>query len=128
MEFEKINLIIVSSEDLTKILPIKNRNYIAELVRDHNFPRDTHNQYPLIDFIKRYVEYQDELCEKKILKIRELKPQDELARKSAELKDLELKEKQKKLIDSSIVNFAWLNEIHIINTELDGFSIKISDK
>ena len=50
MKFEQIENIIVNSEDITKILPIKNRAYIAELVKDHNFPRAEHNQYPLVDF------------------------------------------------------------------------------
>lgn len=124
MKFEQIENIVVTSEDLAKLLPIKNRNYISELVRDHKFPRVKHNQYPLVDFIKRYVSYLDELCEDRLKKIREENTRSRLERANAEIKELALAEKRGGLLDAELVSDAWLNEMAVIVSELETFPTK----
>lgn len=126
MEIKEILNIEVSSETLADLLGIKNRNYISELVNKHNFPRSGFNQYPLIPFMQRWNIYQKKKFIRKMNQIRAEKPQDDLARKSAKLKEIQIQEKIKTLINAKDVYNAWMNEISIISSLLDGVEIKAS--
>lgn len=124
MKYTDIKNIIVGSEDLTEVLPIKNRNYVAELVRDHKFPREGHNQYPLFDFIRRYIDYLNEMHIKQIEEIRKLKPSEEKDRFIAKLKELEYEEKKKNSLPKDEVVKIFLDANVIIISSFEGWLIK----
>jgi phage terminase Nu1 subunit (DNA packaging protein) len=127
MEYNQLNNAVVSSEDLCKILPIKNRNYIAELVRFHNFPRIAHNEYPLIKFVQRYIEYQNELNEKRIAKVRdESSTRSRLERAQAETKEFDLEVKKGSLVNIDVVKDAWFTETQMIINQLETFPIFVA--
>ena len=124
MEFDQLNTAIVSSEDLCKILPIKNKSYVTELAREHSFPRIGHNRYPLIEFIKRWIQYQEELLDKKLQKMKEeTSTKSRLEKASAENKEFDLEIKRGTLIKVDEVKDAWLTEIQMIVNTLESFPI-----
>jgi hypothetical protein len=100
--------------------------YINELVNDHGLPREEHNKYNLIKCFQWFIVYIKENHTAEILRLKREKPQDDLARNSARLKELEILEKEKKLFDSDDVTMAWLNEIKIFGEMLDTICINLA--
>lgn len=96
MEISDLKNITVSSKTLENLFGYDHR-YISELVEKHRLPKKAHNQYPLLDCIKWYINYQAELHEKKIKEVRKGNSRFRLEVAQAALKELELKEKQNEL-------------------------------
>jgi len=119
----------VTRKAIAELLKYKNENYINELCNDHNAPKSGHDSYPLFEFIQWYIfSYLDGKHRGEVERLKAEKPQDDLARKSAELKELLIQEKKKILINAGAVESAWLNEISVISSYLDSVSIKASSK
>jgi len=121
MDIEKLN---IGRKQLAKIYNYS-ENHINLLVKKYGAPKNTgHNSYPLVDFIRWHTNYLDEQHKEGLQKIKSDKPQDVLAIKSAELKDLLIREKRGELVLATDVEDSWLNEIAVINAGLDGMAIK----
>lgn len=113
----------LTRKELSKILGF-NDKYINELEREYGLPKETWNKYDINKMIPWLMEYKDTIHKKNIEKIKSDKPQDVLAIKSAEYKDLLIREKRGELVPATAVEDAWVNEISVINAELDSFPIK----
>lgn len=110
MEIAELKNIIVSSKVLCQILDYDHR-YISELVNDHGLPKIAHNKYPLLECIEWDKKYQKQLAEKKIKEARDTRSRLEAAQ--AELKELELKEKQNELGPVAEFELAMKNEVSL---------------
>lgn len=115
----------IGSEEMAKILKIENRNYISELVADHNFPRKDHNKYPLVPFIQRWIEYQEELHQEKIKRIKEKDAQNRLANANAELREMEIAIKRGTLIEANNLEDVLDNQASIYIKSLNVLKTKI---
>ena len=123
---EKANL--VTRKELAKLLGYKNEKYINELERDFGLPKKDFNKYDIYEVIEWFIGYKENLHKKELEKIKETKPQDELARKSARLKELEILEREGKLIDAELNKIVWLEEYKMLSEKLDMFSIAAAGK
>lgn len=112
---------IVTRKILAEILSVS-ENYINEL----GVPKVAYNQYNLVDCVKWYLKYLDDMNKKAIERVKQEKPQDDLARKSAELKQLQIDEARGRLIDKDEVFDAVLTVIQIIIANIDVLAIKAS--
>lgn len=117
--------ITVSSEEMAEILKIKNRNYISELVADHGFPKTDYNKYPVIAFIQRWIEYQEELHQLEIKRIKEKDAQNRLANANAELREMEIAIKRGSLIESICLKDVLDNQASIYVKSLNVLGTKI---
>lgn len=100
------------------------QNWADKYIREGNQVRinNVKGQYDFILFTKcRHQEILTELD-----KIRRDKPQDALALKNTELKELQLQRELKKLIDADEVARAWTDEIQIIIANVDGIYPKMA--
>lgn len=121
MEIQHLKNVTVSSEVISEVLNL-NKKYISQLVREKKFPKASHNSYPLIEFIQRFIEYKNELNENEKRKIRELvSNRDRLEKAQADLKEIELEEKQKKLIPSDEVESVMLTAAQVYVKGLEAF-------
>ena len=111
--------IILSRKDLAELFGYKNEGYINELEKDYGLPKVDWNKYELSACLKWFLQYKEEIHQKEIEKTKAAKPQDDLARKNAQLKQLEIEEKTGLLIDADLVRNAWLNEVTIFVSALD---------
>ena len=125
MELKDLENIEVSPKDLCVFLDFENPNYLSNLVKNHNFVRSAHGKYPVIANVKRKIEYMKELHQDEIKKIREGNSRSRLESAQAELKELELKEKQGEL--GSVVEFerAMKNEIAIFIKYIIAFGTQL---
>lgn len=119
----KIKEVIVSTGELAGLFDVADK-YISQLVLEHGLPKIAKNKFNLYDCVKWRFGYLNENHKQEVERIRSDKPQDILAIKSAEYKDLLIREKRGELVQASLVGDSWLNEVSVINAELDGFSIK----
>lgn len=88
-EVLKKKVIKVNSKQLINLFGYKNTNYIYELVKLQGAPGQcSRNQYDLIEWLRWYKTYRDRMLEKKLNEIREASPQDLLASRNHELKEL----------------------------------------
>ena len=126
LKITEIKKIKVDRKTLAALLGYKNENSINNLVSKDGAPRVDHNEYPLFEFIQWHRDYLEKIHEAEIQKIKSEKPQDLLARRNADLKELELKEKRNELIPREQVKEAWLNEIQVIKMSFQGLGIKAS--
>lgn len=117
----------VSSEEMAEILKIKNRNYISVLVADHAFPRADFNKYPLVKFMQRWIEYQEEIHCKEIEKIREGNSRERLERGRAELIEMEIAIKHGTLVDSRHLEDALNNEVSLYVRGLEVLKTKMAN-
>jgi len=113
MDIKELQNIEVSAKILTEILGFKNSNYLPELVKDHGFIRSAHGKYPLLKNIQRFITYQEELHQVDVKKIREGNSRSRLDHAQAELKELELKEKQNELGPVAEFELAMKNEVSL---------------
>jgi len=113
MELSELNKIEVSGKNLCEILDFKNSNYLSELVRDHGFIRSAHGKFPLVANVKRKITYLQEIFEQQKKDIRESNTRSRLEAAQAELKELELKEKQNELGPVAEFELAMKNEISL---------------
>lgn len=111
---------------MAALLGYKNENSINNLVSKEGAPRLSHNEYPLFEFIQWHRDYLTKIHQSEIEKIKSEKPQDELARKNAELKDILIKQKSGNLLNAHLVESEWLEKENMIVSNLDGFVIKAS--
>lgn len=124
MNIDTLKNLSVGRKEIAHVCKYTNENYINELVSKGAPKNSEHNSYPLIDFIQWHIDYLKENFDREVERIKSEKPQDNLARKSAELKDLLIREKRGELGRISSFKDAWLNEMLVVNSELDGFPIK----
>lgn len=110
--------LILESIEIADILGYK-RNYISELVNKHGMPKKGFNKFDLREVIPWHIQHMNKIHVEEIEKIRSDKPQDELARKQAKLKQMDIEERQEKLIDADLVRMAWLNEIKVFDLNID---------
>lgn len=120
MDISELNKIEVSSKVFCDIVGIKNSNYLSELVKDHGFIRSAHGKYPLLQNFKRFISYQDELHDIDIKKIREGNSKSRLDNAQAELKELELKEKQNQLGPIAEFELAHKNQALLFKKAIEG--------
>lgn len=119
-----INLINVKRKILSDLFNCS-ENYINEL-HTLGMPKNGYDSYPLIDCLKWKRVYDEDLHQKELARAKSEKPQDDLARKSARLKELEIMEREGRLIDYDINKQAWLNEYKMLGDKLDMFGITIT--
>ncbi|MBK8609117.1 MAG: hypothetical protein IPL84_04020 [Chitinophagaceae bacterium] len=125
MEITELKNIEVSSKVLCEILGFKNSNYLSELVKDHGFIKSGHGKYPLLANIQRNFSYQEELHHAEIKKIREGNSRSRLDTVQAELKELELKEKQGELGKISEFKLALKNIVLLLKKGLDALETRL---
>lgn len=127
MRMDQVELIVLSCEDIANLLQIST-NYVNELVRDQGFPKATYNQYPMVEFIRKYISYQMDLNKNKIKKMKEelseAKPRFDIA--AARLKELELEEKEGSLVPVSKVKEFTLNRAILYTKSLDALKTKLN--
>lgn len=126
LNITEIKKIKVNRKTLAALLGYKNENSINNLVSVHAAPRSDHNEYPLFDFIIWHREYVEKNHQAEIDRVKSEKPQDLLARRNAELKEIELQQKRKELIPFTQVQLAWLNEFQMLKMSFQGLGIKAS--
>ncbi len=119
--------IIVERSELAIALDVADK-YINELENKGIVKKIKHNQYKLLDNFQAYIIYLRELNKKELERVRSEKPSDDLARKSARLKELEILEREGKLIDAELNKIAWLEEYKMLSEKLDMFSIAAAGK
>lgn len=117
---------IVGSEELARILGFKNRNYISELVKDKGMPKEDWNKFDLYKVIPWFLQLKEEQYKDEIRKVRAEKPQDDLARKSTELKDLQIQEMKGALVDKEQVLAAVLSLIGVLKSAFKSLSPKVA--
>jgi hypothetical protein len=116
---------IITRKELAEILGYDEK-YINQLVDEKGLPRLQFNQYDLIEVVKWWKNYIEELHREELKRVRAFKPQDELALKSARLKELEILEREGKLIEVDLVRSAWLEEIKLLKELLDSLGARLS--
>jgi len=116
---------IITRKELAEILGYDER-YINQLVNEKGLPRLEFNQYDLIEVVKWWKNYIEELHQEELKRVRVTKPQDELALKSARLKELEILEREGKLIEVDLVRSAWLEEMKLLKELLDSLGARLS--
>jgi hypothetical protein len=126
MTLKEIKNIIVGRKVIADLLGYKNEKYINELEKDADLPKIKHNQYPLFDCFRWYVEYLKSNHEKEIDRVKSDKPQDDLARKNAELKQIELDRQNLRLLDREELFPALLNEYGIFKTSNEGQGARLA--
>lgn len=124
LNYEELNNVNVDRKTLAQLLLV-NEKYINELSTERGLPRIDYNTYRLIDVLTWYFKYKDELTKKIVEKIKSTKPQDELALKSARLKELEILEREGKLIDIEEVKLAWISEYKKFEELLEGMLARL---
>ena len=126
MDIKELEIIEVSPKILCEILDFENSNYLSELVKDHGFVRAAHGKYPLVKNIKRKIEYQKELHQDEIKKIREQEStRTRLERVQAEIKELELAEKKLSLIPVTDLDIVMTNQAQIYIKSLNALKTKL---
>lgn len=118
----------LTRKGVAKLLNYKNEKYINELERDFGLPKINWNKYDIYQVIQWYINYIEGIHTKEIQKLKEEKPQDELARKSARLKELEIQEREGKLVDLDYVKWAWIEEYKLLDEILAGIGAKLAPK
>ena len=120
---------------LAKLFGIHNENYLNELVRDFGLPQIDNNKYDWNECLKWFIKYQEMKHNKAIEKIKSDKPQDDLARKNARLKQLQIDELEGRLVDVDLVKDYWNIELSTLRTSLRGLGgvlatrlLKINDQ
>jgi len=125
MEISELKKIIVSAKTLSEVLGYDYR-YIAELVKDHDLPKIAHNQYSLFDCINWNKNYQAQLHQDEIKKIREQEStRTRLERAQAEYKELELAEKKLSLIPVTDLDIVMTNQAQIYIKSLNALKTKL---
>jgi hypothetical protein len=122
MELNEINIRRLQVAELFGL----DEKYINELVSSHGLPKEGHNEYNLVKCLKWFVAYKDELHIRECNRIKQEKPQDHLARKSAEKKDLEIQIMQNKLIEADTVRMAISNIFILLSQWLDTMGVRLA--
>lgn len=125
LEKENTKLQFFTRAQVGKLLGYHEK-YINELEIKFNLPKAGFNKYNIFEVVKWFVVYTEQKHKAETERIKAEKPQDLLARKSAELKEIVIQEKNKNLINLSQVKSAWLSEINTISSILDALPIKAS--
>lgn len=120
----KIKEVIVSTSELAKLFDVSDK-YISQLVLDHGMPKVAKNKFNLYDCVKWRFDYNEEIYEDRLKKIREENTKSRLERANAELKELELAEKRGSLIPAESVERAKLNDAIIYIKSLDALKTKL---
>lgn len=124
MSIDELNKINVGRKELAAILDY-HENHINYLVTKEGAPKnEEHNSYSLVGFIKWWKKYFERTKEEEIQRVKNAKPQDQLALNSSRLKELQIKEKEGELVSAADVNDAWQNEMAVLNAKVDGLPIK----
>jgi hypothetical protein len=126
MTLKEIKNIIVGRKIIAELLGYKNEKYINELEKEADLPKIKHNQYPVFDCFRWYVDYLKSNHEKEIDRLKSDKPQDDLARKNAELKQIELDKQNLKLLDRDELFPALLNEYGVFKTSTEGQGARLA--
>ena len=124
---DEIQNIKVGRKELAEIFGIAEK-YVNELHKDHGMPKAGHNEYPLIECIKWHKNYQDEIHAKEIQKIKADKPQDELARNNARLRELEIEREEGALTYIEDIEAPMFNLIGMIIQQMDAWPTNCSQK
>lgn len=116
---ENISDIKLTRKQLSELFGYKNEKYINELERDFGLEKDAWNQYDLKKSVEWFINYKENIYAKEIDKIKADKPQDDLARKQAKLKQMDIEEREGRSIDSDLVRMKWLDEIKVFDLNID---------
>ena len=116
---ENISDIKLTRKQLSELFGYKNEKYINELERDFGLEKDAWNQYDLKKSVEWFINYKENIYAKEIEKIKADKPQDDLARKQAKLKQMDIEEREGRSIDSDLVRMKWLDEIKVFDLNID---------
>jgi len=119
---------LISRKEVAELLGYKNDKYINELELSNGLPKEDFNKYNIYKVVKWFIDYKEKLHRNEIERIKNVKPQDHLASKSAEFKELLIEEKKRNLLRKDEVAQKWIEEIQIINNALTGFPIKVANK
>lgn len=119
MQLENLKNVSVDVETLSELFSLS-KSYISELSRKKGFPKSSYNSYPLFEFTQRFLEYKNELFEKEKRKLRELtSSRERLEKAQADLKEIELGEKQKSLVPVQEVESIMLTAARIYVKNLE---------
>ncbi len=106
-------------QELAALFGFKNDKYINELERDFGLQKEGWNSYDLQKSLQWFLNYKEEQCKRAIAKIKNKKPQDELALKNVLLKQIEIEQKEGKLISTELVENVMSDEAELYNISLD---------
>ncbi len=124
---KEIENIKVDRKTLAELFEV-NEKYINELVDEYGMPKIDYNTYNLVDCFKWWIEHQKNILKKQIEKLKAMKPQDELALMSARLKELDVMEREGKLIELDLIKNAWMSEYKMLNELLIGLGPRLSTR
>lgn len=116
--------IIVNTKQIAEAFGVAEK-YISELHRVNGMPKHGYDEWDLIECFQWRLNDVKRAGDEKINSIKSERSQDLLARRSAELKEITILEKQRQLVNRSDVQSAWLSELSIIINNFKGFGIKI---
>lgn len=111
----------IGRKELAELLGYKNEKYINELEGTYGLPKEGYNQYDIKRVLEWYIGYKNKQFEKQLSEMKGETPQDLLARRSAELKELQIREKNAGLVVKELVKEMWFDELNVIISNMDGF-------
>jgi len=127
-QIEKLSHKFLTRKEVAELLGFKNEKYINELESEFNLPKEDFNKYELKKVIHWWTRYTAEKHLKEVDKIKKEKPQDELARRQARLKEIEIKEREGNLIEYDLVKWAWVEEYKLLDELLSSISVKLASQ
>lgn len=120
-----IKKIIVTTAELADLLDVVPK-YISQMINDLGYPKAIgHNAHNLYEFLKYHFSYQERKCDERVEKIRKEKPLDRKIAAEANLKELELEERNGNLIKKDQVESLYLQTQTILISSFDGMLVKI---
>ena len=120
-------MITVSRKEIAEIFGY-NERYINELVKDKGAPREKHNKYNLVAWIRWHIKYVEDKHKADLEKAKASTPQDILATKNAILKDYDIKEREGELVNAEAVRISWLDEMRMIQSNVDLLQITLKQR
>jgi hypothetical protein len=120
---EKQSPFTFTREQTAEILQV-DKIYLNDLVKREELPIEKFNTYD----IRKVFIWNKKRYEKRIDDCSKDRPQDLLAARSAELKQLQIQEKKGELLDKFEVSAAWINQLQIIKGTIQGLAVKLSTK
>lgn len=124
IELEKIN---ITTKQLASLFGVSEK-YLSELHIKKGMPNAGHNSWPLLLCITWRFNDLKKSYEEQLEKLKSEKSQDLLARRSAELKEMQIEEKKKTLVSRAEVAEKWFAEVSMINNNLTGLPIKMAPR
>lgn len=125
MSIDELKNITIGRKELAALLGYT-ENHINYLVVKEKAPKNNeHNSYPLIEFLLWHSVYQVKIKSDELEKLRKEKPLDRKIAAEANLKELELEERNGNLIKKDQVESLYLNTQTIIISSFDGWLVKI---